>query len=78
MRRSLASCLVLAGSVLGLSACSSESTDPPPPPPPPASIAEVDASTGNKFFYDAGTGLLHLKAQTQTGRTQATLFVIPK
>jgi hypothetical protein len=43
-----------------------------------ASIAEVDASTGNRFFYDAATGLLHLKAQTQAGRTQATLFVVPR
>lgn len=42
-----------------------------------ASIAEVDAGTGNKFFYDVATGLLHLKAQTQTGRTSATLAVVP-
>jgi cell migration-inducing and hyaluronan-binding protein len=42
------------------------------------SIAEVDASTGNKYFFDAATGLLHLKAQTQAGRTQVTLFVTPR
>jgi hypothetical protein len=43
-----------------------------------ATLAELDASTGNKYFYDAAGGLLHLKAVTQTGRTQATLFVVPK
>ena len=42
------------------------------------SLAELDASTGNKYFYDGATGLLHLKAVTQTGRTTATLFVVPK
>ncbi len=42
-----------------------------------ASIAELDASTGNKYWYDAGTGTLHLKAVTQPGRTSATLFVVP-
>ena len=43
-----------------------------------ASLAELDASTGSKYFYDAGVGLMHLKAQVQAGRTQATLFVVPK
>ncbi len=45
---------------------------------PAASLAELDASTGNQYFYDGATGLLHLKAVTQVGRTQATLFVVPK
>lgn len=43
-----------------------------------ATLAQLDASTGNKYFYDVGTGLLYLKAVTQSGRTQATLFVVPK
>jgi hypothetical protein len=42
------------------------------------SLAELDASTGNRYFYDATSGMLHLKAVTQAGRTQATLFVAPK
>ncbi len=47
------------------------------PLPAAASLAELDASTGNRYYYDAGTGLLHLKMVTQTGRTYATLFVTP-
>lgn len=43
-----------------------------------ASLAELDASTGNRYFYDVATGLMHLKAVTQTGRTQAAVFVVPK
>ena len=43
-----------------------------------ASLAELDASTGNKYWYDVATGTLHLKAMTQAGRTSATLFVVPK
>lgn len=42
-----------------------------------ASLAELDASNGDKFWYDAAATTLHLKAVTQTGRTGATLFVIP-
>ena len=45
---------------------------------PAGSLVELDASTGNQYFYDGATGLLHLKAVTQTGRTTATLFVVPK
>lgn len=43
-----------------------------------ATRAELDASTGNKYFHDVAGGLLHLKAVTQTGRTQVTLFVVPR
>ena len=42
-----------------------------------ASLVALDASNGDKYFYEVGTGLLHLKAVTQGGRTQATLFVVP-
>jgi hypothetical protein len=41
-------------------------------------LAELDASSGNKYFHDVPGGLLHLKAVTQAGRTQATIFVVPK
>ncbi len=40
------------------------------------SLAELDASTGDKFYYDAGTGILHLKAMSRSNRTWATLFVV--
>ena len=42
-----------------------------------ASAAEVDASSGDKFFYDAPSGLLHLKLVAQSGNDWATLFVKP-
>lgn len=42
-----------------------------------ASVAEVDASAGDKFFYEAGTGLLHLRLVVQPGNDWATLFVKP-
>ncbi len=42
-----------------------------------ASIAAVDASAGDKYFYDAGTGRLHLKLVVGTGNDWATLFVKP-
>ncbi len=43
-----------------------------------ASLAEVDASAGDKYFYDTGTGLLHLKLAAQDDRDWATLFVEPQ
>ena len=42
-----------------------------------ADLAELDASTGDRYWYDAGTGLLHLKLVTRTGRTSATVQVEP-
>ncbi len=48
------------------------------PLPAAATLAELDGSTGDRYFYDAATGLVHLKAVTQSGRTQATLFVVPR
>jgi cell migration-inducing and hyaluronan-binding protein len=44
---------------------------------PAASLAELNASSGNKYWYDAAVGMLHLKAVTQVGRSQAVLFVVP-
>jgi cell migration-inducing and hyaluronan-binding protein len=42
-----------------------------------SSLAELDASTGDRYWYDTGTGLLHLKLVTRAGRTSATLMVEP-
>jgi cell surface hyaluronidase len=47
------------------------------PLPAAASLAELEASTGDRYWYDPGTGLLHLKLMTRTGRTSATLAVEP-
>ncbi len=42
-----------------------------------ANLAELDASNGDRWWYDGGTGLLHLKLVTRAGRTSATLAVEP-
>ena len=47
------------------------------PLPAAASLAELDASTGDRYWYDAGTGLLHLKMVTRAGWTSATVLVEP-
>jgi hypothetical protein len=43
-----------------------------------ASLAELDASTGDRYFHDGVTGLIHLKLVTKTGRDWATGFVEPQ
>lgn len=43
-----------------------------------ASLAALDASTGDQYWYDAGTGMLHLKLVTRTGATSATVLVEPQ
>jgi cell migration-inducing and hyaluronan-binding protein len=43
-----------------------------------ATLAELDGSTGDKYFYDAGPGVLHLKAMAKSNRTWAALFVVRK
>jgi len=44
-----------------------------------ASIGEVDASTGDRFYYDAATGLLHLKLVAQNASSYGnTLFIEPR
>lgn len=40
-------------------------------------LAELDASAGDRYWYDAGTGLLHLKLVTRAGRTSTTVLVEP-
>lgn len=42
-----------------------------------ASQAEVDASTGDHYYYDTAGHTLYLKLMVQTGRDWATLFVNP-
>ncbi len=48
------------------------------PLPAAANLAELDASTGDRYWYDVGTGLLHVKLVTRTGRTWATVLVEPQ
>lgn len=44
-----------------------------------ASVAEVDASTGDRLFYDSAAGILHLKLQAQNGNSFGnTLFIEPR
>lgn len=43
-----------------------------------ATLAELDASTGDRYFFDGVTGLIHLKLVTKTGRDWATAFVDPQ
>jgi cell migration-inducing and hyaluronan-binding protein len=41
-------------------------------------LAELEASTGDRYWYDSGTGMLHLKLVTRTGGTSATIQVEPQ
>jgi hypothetical protein len=43
-----------------------------------ASLAELDASAGDRFFHDSATGTLHLKAMPRAGRDAVTLAVEPR
>jgi len=45
--------------------------------PAAASLAALDASSGDRYFKDAATGLLHLKLQAQAGRDYAVVYVVP-
>ena len=45
---------------------------------PAADLAELDASAGDRYWYDPGTGLLHLKLVSRAGRTSTTLQVDPQ
>jgi hypothetical protein len=45
---------------------------------PAADLAELDASAGDRYWYDAGTGTLHLKLVTRAGRTSTTVLVEPQ
>ena len=48
------------------------------PLPPAADLAELEASTGDRYWYDSGTGMLHLKLVTQTDRNWAMILVEPE
>jgi cell migration-inducing and hyaluronan-binding protein len=48
------------------------------PLPAAADLLDLEARSGDRYWYDAGTGLLHLKLVTKTGRTSATLQVEPQ
>lgn len=43
-----------------------------------ASMGELDASAGEKFFYDGASGTLHLKLAPKDNRPWAALFVVRK
>jgi hypothetical protein len=43
-----------------------------------ADLAELDASPGDRYWYDTGAALLHLKLMTRSGRTSATVLVEPQ
>jgi cell migration-inducing and hyaluronan-binding protein len=45
---------------------------------PATDLAELEASPGDRYWYDTLTGLLHLKLVTRSGRTSATLQVEPE
>jgi cell migration-inducing and hyaluronan-binding protein len=47
------------------------------PLPAAADLAELEASTGDRYWYDIGTGTLHVKLVTRSGRTSATIQVEP-
>jgi hypothetical protein len=42
-----------------------------------ATLAELTASSGDRFYYDAGAGTLSLKLVAMAGRDWGTLFVRP-
>ena len=48
------------------------------PLPAAADLAELDASGGDRYWYDAGAGLLHLKLVARPGRTSTTALVEPQ
>lgn len=48
------------------------------PLPAATDLAELEASPGDRYWYDPGAGMLHLKLVTRSGRTSATLQVEPQ
>lgn len=43
-----------------------------------ASLAELDASAGDRYFYDAAAGMLHVRATPRPDRDWATVFADPR
>jgi hypothetical protein len=46
--------------------------------PAAASLAELDAGTGDKYYYDTGSAKLYFRLMAKVGRDWATMFVVPK
>lgn len=46
--------------------------------PAAATLAELDAGSGDKYFYDAASAKLYFKLMAKVGRDWATMFVVPK
>ncbi len=44
---------------------------------PLSSLADLDTSTGDHFYYDPSAQVLYLKLQSQAGRDWTTVFVVP-
>lgn len=42
------------------------------------SVAELDASTGNKYFYDAAHQMMYVKLVVQASRNYSTIFIDPQ
>jgi hypothetical protein len=42
-----------------------------------ASLAALDASTGNVYFYDAPNQRMYVKLVVQAGRNFSTIFIDP-
>ena len=46
--------------------------------PAAATLAELDASAGDKYYYDGATARLYFRLMAKSGRDWATMFVVPK
>ena len=42
-----------------------------------ASLADLDASTGNVYYFDAAGSMMYVKLQVQTNRNYSTIFIDP-
>ncbi|MBA2685224.1 MAG: transmembrane domain-containing protein [Gemmatimonadaceae bacterium] len=42
-----------------------------------ASLSELDASTGNVYFFDTANSMMYVKLQVQANRTYSTVFIDP-
>lgn len=48
------------------------------PLPAAATLADLDASQGDRYFWDAAMQRLHVKVWVRTGRTSSTIQVVPR
>lgn len=42
-----------------------------------ASLAELEASSGDRYYHDLAGGMVHLKVMARSGRDWAALFIVP-